>query len=186
MKKIIFVTAVVLFAILCFSSCDKYNKTDTDFIYKEAPKPINVGIFRVTLHRATNDRPRDHKKCGCMECFGFCDFEWFPNIEKNLSKSRTPFVEGSDIDHSIVCMSVLDESHAIMYIMEKREYFEDELGVDAPIFVPDEVICGLQCNAKSIMVNEGEYKFVQEEQYVTINKRKFVSYGYVIVDITMR
>lgn len=58
--------------------------------------------------------------------------------------------------------------------------------VDAPIFVPDEVICGLQCNAKSIMVNEGEYKFVQEEQYVTINKRKFVSYGYVIVDITMR
>lgn len=85
MKKLIYAS----FLALTFLSCSQADETNTKISEESVsntlklsgtntpslherrqPGAINVGIFEVTIHRASR---------GCTSGFGFCSFEWFPS-----------------------------------------------------------------------------------------------------------
>lgn len=192
MKKNIFriSIAVLLIAVVaaCIFACNKEKVTKKNTMEQPYPsnvkssKPtgtINLPIFKVTLHRSTTDRPRDHKYCGCEYCCGFCDFEWFPDLKTKNYLADNP----SDKDHSIILFNILDKRHAKAYILEKKDYFEKEFGIDAPLSLPEEALKDAGLKYNSITIIDNEYDFIEKEEEVDFNGMKYKSFGSVIVDI---
>ena len=195
MKKIIYLALIAVFVGFFSTGCEKEKNTveksnshniDGSFDVKKKPQnpgTVNLVIFKVTLHRATTDRPRDHKNCGCLECFGFCDFEWFPDIKKSVHS----IVENpSNNDQSLVLMQIINEKQAAMYILEDKEYFEEEFGIDIPLVIPKKALEEAYLSDIDITVKEGVYNFVNEQQQIFFDKKNVTSYGYVIVDIEVQ
>lgn len=195
MKKIIYLALIAVIMGFLPTGCEKeekYNENpsslsiDGGSVVKKKPQnlgTVNLVIFKVTLRRATTDRPRDHKNCGCLECFGFCDFEWFPDIKKSVHS----IVENpSNNDQSLVLMQIINEKQAAMYILEDKEYFEEEFGIDIPLVVPKEALEEACFPDIGITVKEGVYHFVNEQQQIFFDKKNVTSYGYVIVDIEIQ
>ncbi len=73
-----------------------------------------------------------------------------------------------------------------MYILENKEYFEEEFGIDIPLVVPKEALEEAYLSDIDITVKEGVYNFVNEVQQIVFDENKVTSYGYVIVDIEVK
>ena len=195
MKKIIYLALIAVLLGFFSAGCEKekrYNENpsslsiDGGSVVKKKPQnpgTVNILIFKVTLHRATTDRPRDHKNCGCLECFGFCDFEWFPGMKKSV---HSIVDNPSNKDQSLILMQIINEKQAAMYILENKEYFEEEFGIDIPLVVPKEALEEAYLSDIDITVKEGVYNFVNEVQQIVFDENKVTSYGYVIVDIEVK
>src|SRR5690554_8110198 len=87
MKKLIYGTLFLAIVGICIVACKKEitnqtedpkvetNKKGENENYEKSNWPISIGITfePLRIHRATTDRPRDGKNCGCNECFGLCN-----------------------------------------------------------------------------------------------------------------
>lgn len=73
-----------------------------------------------------------------------------------------------------------------MYILEDKEYFEEEFGIDIPLVIPKKALEEAYLSDIDITVKEGVYNFVNEQQQIFFDKKNVTSYGYVIVDIEVQ
>lgn len=117
------------------------------------------------LHRGTDDRPRDGKRCGCSACFGMCDFT----------------VSG-DVSGSIVNINPNESGigSTTLYLLEEVDHAESEFGIDDDLIVPGNILNGGPYS--SITLKTGEYEFHSVEQLILINGVEIMTYGYVVVE----
>jgi hypothetical protein len=128
MKKNVSIIIGIFIAVAIFSfSCEKMTdisksediKTSNGQLLdnsKDQPHTLNLVILRAEIRRATKERPRDGKYCGCANCFGLCDFEWFPDLKK-LFNSNSILM---DTNKSTILINFIDQQHATVYLLERK------------------------------------------------------------------
>jgi hypothetical protein len=189
MKKYIFLTIVAIFTFcICFLiGCEK-NDAKTIEIQEQAeikasspnPPGVNIIIVSATLRRAV-DKPG--KRCQCFYCLGFCDFEWFPI----LKSAKSTELELKELDeHSAFVLFEIDSknNNAIAYVLNKKDYFEKEFGVDIALEIPSEALVGTEL--KHVLIKEGLYEFNEITETVNYKDKKLTSYGKVVLDIDFK
>jgi len=130
-KKITLIIFLII-GIGFFSACEKEeNNTNTGTqeqttIIAKGPIDWFFGIIvRIQLHRPIPERPRDHKPCGCVNCFGMC-----------MTQPKSS-VFNTDFDaYNGMIMFDFENLTATLDILESVSYAEAEFGVDEPVFIP--------------------------------------------------
>lgn len=156
MKKLINGFLVIIAVIFLTMSCKKEitNQTEKEKVgsikeennenFEKSNWPFSIGITfePLRIHRATTDRPRDGKNCGCNECFGLCN---------------SPALGDGSSSESVLGVELIDENIATIYFLhEKPKNFENEFGID-------EVVSTKLNSGKTIKFHRGEYKAVYKE-----------------------
>jgi len=115
-----------------FSACEKEeNNTNTETQEQIASvDKVPSGwfvrmIIRVQLHRPIPERPRDHKPCGCVFCFGMC-----------LAQPKSPSFNNDFDAYNATITFDFEKQIATLDILESVPYAESEFGVDEPVFIP--------------------------------------------------
>ncbi|MCT4562369.1 MAG: hypothetical protein N4A41_13450 [Crocinitomicaceae bacterium] len=167
MKKKIIALAILpitIISAITLNSCDKDEieaaevkntvVTTEEELNQRAPwPPINVDVditFEpIRLARATTDRNRDHKDCGCNECFGVCNRPLIKN------PGGSGYLEGA-IGVKLGIEQLTDDE--VMLYMIGDEYpsnFEEEFGIDEPVVLLGE--------AGSYTLKTGVYQAIAEQ-----------------------
>ncbi len=191
MKKKINTTIGIFIAIaISFFSCEKINDVskskDIDNYSNQLPDnnktgELNLVIIVAQLHRAIEFRPRDGEYCGCVNCFGICQVRFFPGLLewfRGLLKESKP----SDPDESVVLLEFINQQNSKLYLLENREFYEEEFGVDIPIEIPTEALEGT--GRTSVEINSGLYSFVNQMDTISYLGDDYTSYGYILVSTT--
>ena len=93
MRKIMFIFAMSLMTVACSDrnedviSAKESNNNVENLNYARPPGSVNIGIFEVTIHRASK---------GCTSGFGFCKFTWFPPSSPKIPKFEMPDIPPSE------------------------------------------------------------------------------------------
>ncbi len=175
----LFIGAGIFFACQKNSSELLVNELERVEIQKAKPGEVNVIIFKVTLRREIDERPRDKKPCGCRECFGLCDFVWFPAFKESIAEAfKTD-------EHQAPVLIEFDtaRNQATLYILEKKDYFESEFGIDSSLDIPEKAL--ENTNFTSVTIKDGLYTFYPNESKVKYDGTDLISYGTVVVDLSI-
>lgn len=190
MKKISIILCLI-FSIGIFSqSCEKEKNVKTESIASSPQKiqksePVTILLIQCQLHRKIEYRPRDHKFCGCVNCFGICDVEIAPWVKDLLRKLQIgKKYDVSDKDHSLVFVEISSNNKAKLYILEDRDYFEDEFGIDESIVLEADEL--YKAGFQSVTIESGEYKYKKCQEKVYYENGYYLSYGYVDINIQLK
>lgn len=182
-KYIIAALLVVFVGIGVFLACQKENrdnKNNNDFSTNnllnrkaQTSPDSSFVILKATIRRAIYQRPRDNKVCDCENCFGLCDIQWFPTLQGLFATNehQSPILMKIDVINSC----------ATLYILQEKDYFETEFGVDNSITIPSEAL--ENTNFESITINEGLYEFNPQLEEFEYESNLLNSYGSIIVNI---
>jgi hypothetical protein len=182
MKKLVYSGIFLALVGIGFVACEKevQNNMQESYIQKSNPDksitnndhekldwPISIGITfePLRIHRATTERPRDGKNCGCNECFGLCN---------------APAIGDGNNDESFIGGELLDSEYAVLFFLNKKPVnFETEFGID------EEVKLNFT-SGHTIKVKTGEYAAVYEEGTIKDNSTntKYQYFGKVKVKYT--
>ncbi len=154
-------TIVVLLSTLFVTSCSKGERIIDPEPQRSVGGTLTIGA---QLHRKTEERPRDHKNCGCNLCFGVCDF--YVEVDITLSNVAINTNTGSGT--------------STLYILEDASQAELEFGVDEDMPIPGGALYGT--GFKTFIVKKGLYNYVAHVEQININGTSRTSYGYVVVD----
>lgn len=180
MKKLIYGTLFLALVGICIVACKKEitnqtedpkvetNKKGENENYEKSNWPISIGITfePLRIHRATTDRPRDGKNCGCNECFGLCN---------------APALGDGRNEESILGVELINEEFATIYFLHKKpNNFEKEFGID-------EVVTTKLNNGQTINFHIGEYFAIYNEGVFYDKKtgKKHKYYGNVNVKYSL-
>lgn len=167
-KSLVIIITVALFSITAMVSCDKGNNTikdETSINNTTGERAVGgVGLkIKGKPYRATSDRPRDHKNCGCSSCFGLCE------VSLEL-----------DIDFTKLCIITDPNGNSTrVYFLEELSNFDTEFGIDNDIAIPKAAL--EKTKIKSLTLLNGIYTFVKKTDKITINGEGFTTFGYVDV-----
>lgn len=180
MKKLIYGTLFLAVVGIGFVACEKEITNELQKSKIESEKegennnqekanwPFSIGITfePLRIHRATTDRPRDGKNCGCNECFGLCN---------------APALGDGSNDESVLGVELINEKSATIYFLNKKpQNFEKEFGID-------EVVTTKLNNGKIIKFQVGEYSADYQEGifYDKNTQQNYNYYGKVNVDYSL-
>jgi hypothetical protein len=172
---------IVLVLILGISACNEtepvYETSKTEL--KSSGENENNGIPSEILaqqagfvklkgrpYRATEERERDLKNCGCKFCFGVCEVEFELDLEDILKGFTVAHVPG--------------KSTATFYLTEPVGHNETEFGVDNFLILPS-TQTGFP---EDLSLDLGVYHFVHQQSSITFNGETQTTYGYVILNVT--
>jgi hypothetical protein len=159
---------IAVFGLLFTLSCERSNESDNGLNPTQQFLPvggINVDIpFEpIRLARATTDRNRDGKNCGCNECFGLCN---------------RPITSVYGGESSYIGLTQISEtSVGIYFLYSLPNNFETEFGIDETII--------LECENHTYSLKIGEYSAFEESGLVYCERfdENIEYFAFVEVDI---
>jgi len=186
MKNIILIAFIATIAVCNFTGCEKENATHTQQnLLQPKTDPYGTVVFSIQLHRLILQRPRDHKYCNCLNCFGLCKAEVFPDIHDALEQLNQVPYPITDQHHSLVALQIIDNNNALLLFLENKDAFEEEFVVDNSVEVPS--VCLKQSSGstyKNIIIREGVYSFHNTSSSLSLYGKTIKTYGYVELEIT--
>lgn len=128
------------------------NDTKSSYFSKGEPEPrtVNIGIFEVTIHRASKS---------CTSGFGFCNFEWFPG-EPDIPPFKMPDIPKEQDEYLgrrtvVVFKNIGEENY--YFDVYATEYIEEEF----PDLIVDDNLIAIQQGEmdSNLTIRAGVYSF---------------------------
>ena len=167
LKNKMVVAVILIFGIIAIVRCGKDDallkkpQRTSCSIEARAAEPGTKITIKAKPYRATKDRPRDHKNCGCKECFGICDVSISVGFE---------FTE-------VVIIPDADNGVARIYFTKELSNFDTEFGIDNDIEIPPQALENKGIN--SLVLKTGIYTFNEVQDDIVVGSENYVTHGYV-------
>ncbi len=149
MKKLFLVAASI--AIISCSDRAEYVsqensvlKVNPTKVERRKPGYIFIGIFEVTIHRASRN---------CTSGFGFCDFEWFPDINPPVIPPFT-FPDLGDVGGRRTVDVHKDGNGRYFFDVDATTAVEE-----APDLIVDQDIMAKKEGEITLIIKAGSYSF---------------------------
>jgi len=149
LKHLILLVSISIFGILSINSCKK--STAIDDVKSKTPQFLTAGGINIDvpfepirLARATTDRNRDGKNCGCNECFGLCN---------------RPITSAYSGESGYIGLTQINETTVRIYFLYNLpSNFETEFGIDETTVI--------ECENITYTLKIGEYSAVESNGLV--------------------
>ncbi|RLD54240.1 MAG: hypothetical protein DRJ01_18310 [Bacteroidetes bacterium] len=149
LKRKFFILTILLIGIFFAFSCEKNTENSKEVnsspaLLKASGVNVDVPFEPIRLARATTNRPRDGKNCGCNECFGLCN---------------RPITSAYNGESSLIGINQIDSNTVQIYFLYNLpSNFDEEFGIDETTT--------LLCQNVTYTLKIGEYNAIESTGYV--------------------